>query len=106
MADQMLPGPAGGRNCHPEWMPLVGSLFDPTTILACFHETLRTPSCSRARFRHVGLACRARLRVEAAGVHIVLAAVRGNWLCMSLRGVRLQRRAGLARSIWSVRVTR
>ena len=61
-------------------------------------------SCSRARFRHVGLACRARLRVEAAGLHIVLAAVRGNWLCMSLRGVRLQRRAGLARSIWSVRV--
>ena len=51
------------------------------------------------------LACRARLRV-AAGVHIVLAEVRGNWLRMSLRGVRLQRRAGLARSIWSVRVTR
>ena len=59
------------------------------------NETLRPPSCSRARFRRVGLACRARLRV--AGVHIVLAAVRGNWLRVSLRGVRLQRRPRLAR---------
>ena len=44
------------------------------------HETLRS-SCSRARFRRVGLACRARLRVaarstNAAGVHIVPAKVR------------------------------
>ena len=30
-------------------------------------------------------------------VHIVLAAVRGNWLRVSLRGVRLQRRPRLAR---------
>jgi type IV secretory pathway TrbD component len=45
-------------------------------------------------------------RLRVAGIQIVLAAVRGNWLRMSLRGVRLQRRAGLARSIWSVRVTR
>ena len=96
-------GHPGAVTVIQQWMPLVGSLFDPTSV---FHETLRTPSCSRARFRRVGLACRARLRVEAAGVYIVLAAVRGNWLCMSLRGVRSQRRAGLARSIWSVRVTR
>src|SRR5215470_17453041 len=40
--------------------------------LACFHEILRPSSCSRARVRRLGLACRARLRV-AAGVHIVLA---------------------------------
>jgi hypothetical protein len=44
-------------------------------------ETLRFPSSSRARFRRVGLACRARLCVaarstSAAGVHIVLAKVR------------------------------
>jgi hypothetical protein len=37
------------------------------------HETLRSPSCSRARFRSVGLACRARLHVAA--VHIVVAEV-------------------------------
>ena len=42
------------------------------------YETLRSFSCSRARFRRVGLACRPRLRVAArstiaAGVHIVLA---------------------------------
>ena len=56
----------------------------------------------------MGLACRARLRVAAsvAGTHIVLAKVRRNWLDMSLRGVRLQRRAWLARSKWSVRVKR
>ena len=67
------------------------------------HETLRSPSCSRARFRRVGLACRARLHVAA---DIVLAKVRRNRLGMSLPGVRLQRRARLARSKWPVRVTR
>jgi hypothetical protein len=75
------------------------------------HETLRSPSCSRARFRRVGLACRARLRIavgstSAAGLRLVFAKVRRNWFGMSLRGVRLQRRARLARSKWSVRVTR
>jgi hypothetical protein len=63
------------------------------------------PSCSHARFRRVGLACRAQLRVVTS-VPIVLTALPGNWLRMSLRGVRLQRRARLARSVWSVRVTR
>ena len=78
---------------------LVGNLFDPISV---FHETLRPRSCSHARARRVGLACRARLRV----VHIVLAKARRNRLGMSLPGMRLQRRARLARSKWSVRVTR
>jgi len=64
------------------------------------NENLRPPSCSRARFRRVGLA-----RV-AAGVHINLAAIRDSWRRMSLPRVRLQRRTGLAGSIWSVLVTR
>ena len=56
----------------------------------------------------MSLACRARLRVAAsiACIRIVLAKVRRNWLDMSLRGVRLQRRAWLARLKWSVRVKR
>ena len=40
------------------------------------HETFRSSSCSSARFRRVGLACRPRLRVAARSVHIVLAKVR------------------------------
>jgi hypothetical protein len=58
---------------------------------------------SLSHFRYVGLAFCARLR---AGVHIVLAAVCSSWLPMSLPRVWLQRRTGLAESIWSVRVAR
>ena len=58
---------------------------------------LSRSSCSRARFRRVGMACR---------VPVVLAKVRRNWLGMLLPGMRLQRRARLARSKWSVCVTR
>jgi hypothetical protein len=43
-----------------------------TRIGVYIHETLPSPSCGLARFRRVGLACRARLRVAA---DIVLAKV-------------------------------
>jgi hypothetical protein len=78
-----------------------GAISCAQCIGVYIHETLRSPSCGLARGRRVGLACRARLRI-----HIVLAKGRRNWLGMSLPGVRLQRRARLARSKWPVRVTR